>query len=927
VARVIGEAKIRLTADGSGLGKTLKQEVQRAVKGAFTKDMFSPADDAADETSKRVGSKFTSMFSSLLKLGSGFASVLGNGLKLAGIGAAAGAAVAGVASLVGVVGGLGAALAQASGAAGLLPAALLGIAAAVATVKIGTQGLGDAFKALASGDMAALQEAMKKLAPSAQQFVKAIAGAKPAFEAMQLDVQQKLFAGLGSEVAKLANNYLPIASRLFGDIATSMNLAAKEALSFANNQETIGQSNILVTNLASAWRNLVPAVQPALSAFLDISEVGSTFLPQLATGVANLSAKFGDFIRNAAATGQLEQFFANALATIQQLGSILADFGSGLVNVFSLANQAGGGFLNTLGQMGESFRAFTESAAGQTAITGFFTAMGDVVRAVLPVIQELATVAGTVLAPILGQLAQTIGPALVPIISALGTALQAAAPGIAALGQGFAKLLEGIAPALPAIGELAAVLGGALGQAAAALGPVLGQLASVLANALGQAIPPLIPVITQLVQIIGQILTAVAPLLPPIITLVSAALGPLLSIIQALVPPFQQLINEVLNALTPLIPVVTETFTALGEALGPLAGALGQAIVSIFTAMLPIIPSLSQAVLALVNAFIPLIPPITQLINILAPIIALFVQMAGTFINFVVQALTPVITAFGQLTGAIGGAMTSIGETISGAVSNITGFFSNLLSNVTGIWQNITGNVTNAVSNVKNFITNGFNAAKDAVANAFTNIKNAVSNGINAAVDFVRGLPGKIVQAIGNLGSLLFNAGRDVLQGLINGITSMVKGVIDKVTQIGKNILNSIKGALGIASPSKEMAKIGVFIGQGLIKGLDKIQPQVDAAAAAMTESMTNVLGASATPTINMTGLTATGAPVGAAAAGGAVLNQTNYMLPGADVKQFADTVLLRAQSDYLTGASTLTVSRAPVQDGVNDQLLSGVSL
>jgi len=50
-------------------------------------------------------------------------------------------------------------------------------------------------------------------------------------------------------------------------------------------------------------------------------------------------------------------------------------------------------------------------------------------------------------------------------------------------------------------------------------------------------------------------------------------------------------------------------------------------------------------------------------------------------------------------------------------------------------------------------------------------------------------------------------------------------------------------------------------------------------------------------------------------------------MLPGTDVRQFADQVLRRANTDLSAGSSSLPVQRQGVQIGVNDGFLTGVAL
>ncbi|TFV83162.1 tape measure protein [Blastococcus sp. CT_GayMR16] len=100
-------------------------------------------------------------------------------------------------------------------------------------------------------------------------------------------------------------------------------------------------------------------------------------------------------------------------------------------------------------------------------------------------------------------------------------------------------------------------------------------------------------------------------------------------------------------------------------------------------------------------------------------------------------------------------------------------------------------------------------------------IKSAFSNGVNSAVSFVKELPGKVLGALGDLGSLLWNAGKNMIQGLLDGAGSLLRN-------IGRFFLDLVPGwirgpfeaALGISSPSKVFAGYGGNIGQGLVKGM-----------------------------------------------------------------------------------------------------------
>jgi phage-related protein len=927
MARVIGEASVRLTVEGARLGASIKRAFAVAAREASAGGGLLPdLDKEADNSTRKVESRFAGLFGRLTNLGQGFASKLGSllqgGAGIAILGAKAGVALAGITSLANGLFGLIGILENASGAAALLPAAFASFLAVSTTIKLATQGIGDSFKALASGDAQKFAESLKDLSPNAQQFVRSVAAIKPAFDQLQLATQDALFRNLGLTVRDLGAKYMPVLKFGFTGIAGELNTAAVGVGRFFQSSQTVSDVGTIFQNVQRTVAALAPSLTSVLSVLTDVGTVGSQFLPGLANGFSSVTDKFAQFVSNARESGALATFIQNGITTLKQLGEVAKNVFGIIGDLMNAGTTSGGGLLNNLIQITGAIRDFTSSAEGSKAINTFFVSMQQVISAVLPVVLALASVVGTTLVPIIANLASTIGPALLPVVQSLGVALQAAAPGIAALGQGFAALVQGIAPALPAVGQLAAVLGQGLGQVMATLGPIISKVAQVFADVLAKAIPPLVPVIGQLATLFGDVLTAVAPLLPPLVQLAAAVLQPLIGIVQALVPPFTQLVQNVLTALQPIIPVIANAFSQLGAALAPLAGALGNAVVQIFSALLPVIGPLVGAIVAVVQAFLPLIPTVTTLIQILAPIIALIVQISATMIAFVANAITPVINVFGVLMEAVSGSMNVVLSVIAGVVGAVTAIFSGFLTAVTNVWGQVTGSISNAVNNVKNTVANGFNQAVSSVKNAFNNIVNAVSDGVNSAVSSVSGLAGRVIGAVSNFGSILFSAGADLLRGLINGIGSMISGVINKVVDVGRNILGSIKGALGISSPSKEMAKIGVFVGQGLIKGLEQITPSVSKAALALGDTVTTGVRLNL-PDPNAITAVSSGGNQGSST----VLNQNNFMLPGTDVRQFSEQVLRRANTDLSSGSSTLSVSRQGVQVGVNDGFLAGVTV
>ena len=69
-------------------------------------------------------------------------------------------------------------------------------------------------------------------------------------------------------------------------------------------------------------------------------------------------------------------------------------------------------------------------------------------------------------------------------------------------------------------------------------------------------------------------------------------------------------------------------------------------------------------------------------------------------------------------------------------------------------------------------------------------------------------------------GSWLVNAGSQIINGLISGISGAIGGAISAVTGAVGSIISGAKSALGIASPSKVFREIGQYTMMGLDEGI-----------------------------------------------------------------------------------------------------------
>lgn len=147
-------------------------------------------------------------------------------------------------------------------------------------------------------------------------------------------------------------------------------------------------------------------------------------------------------------------------------------------------------------------------------------------------------------------------------------------------------------------------------------------------------------------------------------------------------------------------------------------------------------------------------------------------------------------------------------------------------------WNSIKTTAANTWNSIKSTMINTWNSIKDnfwnivsgivqSAENAWTNLKNSVSN----AVDRVK----SIFDSLRDIN--LFEIGRNIIQGLIDGIAAKANAVVDKVKSIASGIKNSITSALDIHSPSRWMRDmVGKNIVQGIVVGLDDEQSKLNQA-------------------------------------------------------------------------------------------------
>jgi phage-related protein len=210
----------------------------------------------------------------------------------------------------------------------------------------------------------------------------------------------------------------------------------------------------------------------------------------------------------------------------------------------------------------------------------------------------------------------------------------------------------------------------------------------------------------------------------------------------------------------------------------------------------------------------------------------------------VIQALLPVIvTVFGVIAEVVTSAM----QIVQGIIQVVTGIISGTWAQVwdgirnivSGVWNTIVSLVKGALQIigqvvisglglVGNFVSSTLNGIGRFFADTWNNVIRGVGGFIDGFMRFFYDLPGKIMGALSGAGTWLLGIGKNIVDGLINGITGMAGTVARAILNlVPEAIRGPIEAALGIHSPSRVAMWWGEMIGDGLAGGIDDSQRKV----------------------------------------------------------------------------------------------------
>lgn len=268
---------------------------------------------------------------------------------------------------------------------------------------------------------------------------------------------------------------------------------------------------------------------------------------------------------------------------------------------------------------------------------------------------------------------------------------------------------------------------------------------------------------------------------------------------------FEQIKNALINmwnTIQPALQQLGEAFGGLLEKLKP----LGDFLVSVLAVAFTVVANV-----------------LTVLINVITQILTFFVNLVTTVITFFTETIP---NAFNNFVTTVTNFVTSVIDWFKNLPENIGKFIGEILGHIANLGLRLVEFVT---KDIPNFINNTINWFKQLPNRIWKWLQSAINNVADFAISIAnkgkegaQNLFNNIVDTIKNLPSKLAEIGKNLVQGLWNGITSAGNWLKDKISSFAGGIIDGFKSTFGIHSPSIVMNKeIGRYLALGLGEGFN----------------------------------------------------------------------------------------------------------
>lgn len=339
----------------------------------------------------------------------------------------------------------------------------------------------------------------------------------------------------------------------------------------------------------------------------------------------------------------------------------------------------------------------------------------------------------------------------------------------------------------------------------------------------------------------------------------SKLLGPVfIAMFQKLADYISHLFDAVVDVIGLIVSLLNGDFSGAMDSAASLLRNIGylmmsgittliQAIVGFFSQFVQFITTYGSSIVQMIASYLS--AQFDFIVNSIASMLALIIVGIVNAFTYVVNGIKNIGTAIGKwYLDILSKTVTWVANFISNAVKAATGFYNNILNWLNKAKSFIAAVFLSIISAIVSWATNFISSALSAATGFYNNVSswlsraasyigsifnqiisrtlawalNFVSKAVKAASDF----KSKITSGMSSIPDAVGSIGADIVRGLWNGISGMGGWLWDKVRSFASGIIDAMKSAVKVGSPSKlAETEVGRWLPPGIAVGFEKALP------------------------------------------------------------------------------------------------------
>lgn len=673
-----------------------------------------------------------------------------------------------VANIGGLIGSLGPVIGTVAGQA-------LGMGAAMTTAYAG---MGTVIASVTT-QVSALYEKHAKLNALQKETKNALDGVKATYNDLMKVTQLPILDGVKTG-AQIATTLLKQLQPLFTNSAMAFRTLMndfKKSIGTPPIQKFIEYLNTnagpMLITFGRAFGNVFKGLASMLTAFAPLADSTSK-------GFLSMTQSFSTWAAGLSKSDKFQAFISYVQTNMPKVTSIFKDAISGIINVFTAFAPMSSDMLTNLQNMISKFKEWSASLSQNQGFQKFCDYVVQTAPSVMQLIGNLTT-----------------------FLINLGVGMAPLGQKILEVANNFLSWVNNMMSANPIIGQVIAVV-------------------TMLTGVVMTFLPWILSVGTGFKAIVPSILSFVKSL---------ATIGPKISVVA----------TTILNLASKALPWLIRGFSLLGGPVGAVIAILGLLVtagIAVYKNWDTIKASLSKTWNSIKSSAVSIF---TAIGNFLKSTWNGIKNVSSTVWNSIKSLLSSLWNGLKSLASSTFNGVKSVVSKVWNSIKSVSSsVWNSIKSVISSIWNGIKSVVSSAISIVKSVISKGWSGAKSVTSTLVGAIKTVVSNIFNKFKEVVSTAMSKVKGAVENGwnkaksfldGINLATVGKNIIQGLINGITSMVGKVVSAVSDIAGKVTSTIKKAMDIHSPSKKTYALGEYTGQGYVNGISSKAKATAAAA------------------------------------------------------------------------------------------------